>query len=140
MADGEYQLGDAVVKGLAHGPDLDITAEQVAPGEARDYKARPLSYPQGVRSRRGSAPPALAGRMGKRESFLVSNRDLPAGLRWGAGGLTSVCLGVMSRSRSSRQHSIATGGLVERFCRGPARPPTSASRTSSRPPRGFRTM
>jgi hypothetical protein len=32
------------------------------------------------------------------------------------------------------------GGFVERFRRGPVRPPTSASRTSSRPPRGFRTM
>jgi hypothetical protein len=31
--------------------------------------------------------------MGKRESFLVSNRDLPAGLRWGAGGAHQCLLG-----------------------------------------------
>ena len=39
----------------------------------------------------------------------------------------------LSRSRSSRQRSIAAGGFVERFHRGLVWPPTSTSRTSSPP-------
>jgi hypothetical protein len=66
---------------------------------------------------------------------------------WSASGgwrtcttLTTVCSGALSRSKFSRPRSIATGGFVERCRRGLVRPSTSASRTSSRPPRGFRTM
>ena len=100
-----------------------------------------LTRPPPPTSATGPAPTwfsssTLAGRMGKRDSLLVSNRDLAAGVR---GGLTNVCSGLLSRSMSTSAFD-RDGGFVERFRRGPVRPPTSASRTSSRPPRGFRTM